>query len=106
APPEARGAALNELAARDPGAAAQVMQISQAQQAQAAAQRQQQAVKEYADAEFVLGSENPALALRLLDSDGAFLKQLEEAGLVDSADGISDDEARLIAQWARDQAAP
>lgn len=106
APPDQRASALNELAGIDPTQAAQVMQLQAAQAAELAAQRQQQALQEHARAQHVLKSENPALALRLLDADGSFLRQLEEQGLIDSADGISDDEARLVAQWAADTTAP
>lgn len=80
--------------------------IIQQQQQQAQMQRREQAMREYTEAQFVFNSERPAMALRLIDKDGALLRQLEEAGMIDSADGISDDEARIIAKWGMDTVAP
>lgn len=107
ATPEAeRAGALNELAALDPKVASDVLTIETAQRERAAAEQKAKALDEYTKAEWVLKQESPATAIRLLDSDGMFLRQLEDAGMIDSADGLSDDEARLIAQWARDTTAP
>lgn len=105
APEEQRGAMLNTLAAQSPELAGQVLSLQQMQNELAMQERREQALKEYTAAEHVLRSESPALALRLLDEDGAFLQQLTDAGLIDPEDGISDDEARMIAQWARDTTA-
>lgn len=106
APEAERGARLNDLVAADPKTAASVLEIQAMRREIEMAQRKEQALKEYTAANAVLKSDKPALALRLLDSDGTFLKQLHDAGLIDSSDGISDDEARIVAEWARDQTAP
>lgn len=106
APEAERGARLNDLVAADPKTAASVLEIQAMRGEIEMAQRKEQALKEYTAANAVLKSDKPALALRLLDSDGTFLKQLHDAGLIDSSDGISDDEARIVAEWARDQTAP
>lgn len=92
-----------DLVAADPARAMQAMQL---RNEQAMLQRREQAMREYTEAQYVLKSENPALALRLIDKDGALLKQLEEAGLIDSSDGVSDEEALIIAQWAADTVGP
>lgn len=105
-PPDQRQQAFNALIAQSPETAAQVFGIELAQNELAMQQRREQALREYTAAEYVLSSETPALALRLLDEGGTFQQQLIDAGLIDPDDGISDEEARLIAQWARDTVAP
>lgn len=106
APQEQRPDAFNALIAESPEMAARVFGIEQAQNELAMQQRREQALREYAAAQYVLSSESPALALRLLDEDGTFQQQLVDAGLIDPEDGISDEEARIIAEWARDTTAP
>src|SRR5690606_14984290 len=106
APQEQRSDAFNALIAESPEMAASVFGIEQAQNELAMQQRREQALREYTAAQHVLSSESPALALRLLDEDGTFTQQLADAGLIDPEDGISDEEARIIAMWARDTTAP
>lgn len=107
ASPEAnRPQALNELAALNPAAAADVLTLQRSQQTMQREQQREQALKEYSQAQYVLGSERPSMALQLLDADGSFRQQLHDAGVIDLADGISDEEARTIARWARDTTAP
>lgn len=107
ASPEAeRRNALNQVIAADPATASTLLTLEQTQNELARLERQEQARREYAAAQHVLTSDNPALALRLLDEDGRFQQQLIDAGLIDPEDGISDEEARLIAQWAADTLAP
>lgn len=106
APQEQRPDAFNALIAESPETAASVFGIEQAQNELAMQQRREQALREYTAAQHVLSSDSPALALRLLDEDGTFQQQLADAGLIDPEDGISDEEARIIAEWARDTTAP
>jgi hypothetical protein len=107
ASPEAeRRNALNQVIAADPATASTLLTLEQTQNELARLERQEQARREYAAAQYVLSSESPALALRLLDEDGTFQQQLVDAGLIDPEDGISDEEARIIAEWARDTTAP
>lgn len=109
ATPEAeRGAALNDLAALSPKAAADVLTIENAQRARAQEERRAQALEEYTSAQAVLNLKegSPAQAIALLDKDGSFRQQLHDAGLINQEDGITDDEARLIAQWVIDTVGP
>lgn len=98
--------AMNSLLAADPQQAAQVQAFQENRRAVAQAERQAKALEQYTQAQYVLKSANPAMSMRLLDSDGRFMAQLQEAGLIDPADGMSDDEARIVAQYAVEQAAP
>lgn len=106
APEAERGARFNALLAASPETGATMLGIEQAQNELARLERIEQARREYAAAQHVLSSDNPALALQLLDEDGTFTQRLVDAGLIDPEDGISDEEARLIAQWAADTLAP
>src|SRR5690606_22333299 len=81
--PEAqRPAAFNELLAASPELATQVMGVETAQNELLREQQREQALREYTAAQHVLTSETPALALALIDEDGAFRQQLHDAGLI------------------------
>lgn len=106
APPEQQPAAFNQLLAVSPELANQVMTVEKTQNELLRAQQKEQAAREYAAAQHVLTSESPALALSLIDEDGSFRQQLHEAGLINLEDGISDEEALAIAEWAASITAP
>lgn len=117
--PEAPGS-MNTLAAVDPQAAAQI-QAMQANKQQIVASQQRMADEKSAiDLEdkkkqglevlsrmqYVLKSDKPALALKLggkLSSGEDLIETLTQQGLIDPSDGLSDDEARQLAQAIHDR---
>src|SRR5690606_38717472 len=106
AAPEQQGAVLNQLAAQSPEIAERAMGMAAMQNELARLEQVEQARREYAIAQSILESDNPALRLRLADEGGEFIDRLVEMGLIDSEDGIDDDEARTIAQWAQATLSP
>lgn len=113
APPEERDARLNALVGADPKMAADVLTIEHARADRAQLQRRQHATAALTELQAIRKSQNPGLAFRLMierpDEDNALrglAAQLQERGVINLEDGISDEEAATITDLAITQLTP
>lgn len=108
APEANRGNAFNALMGLNPEIAADVMTIQNAQADRTRVARQRQARASLIELDAIEKSSNPGLAFRLMaerpDEDNPWRdlpRILHEQGAINLDDGITDEEAKLIIQFAK-----